>query len=131
MSDQPNAGTMCWFEIMTTDGAKVRDFYSEMFGWQWTTMDMGELGTYWMMTPPGAEQPIGGLMEMKGPQWEGVPPHFMNYIAVDDIDAAADKAKSLGATIKVPPTPIPNVGHFCVLADPTGAVFSLYKGAQA
>jgi predicted enzyme related to lactoylglutathione lyase len=53
----------------------------------------------------------------------------MPYIAVDDIDASAKKAVELGGKVKVPPTDIPNIGRFCVLQDPTGAVISLYKSA--
>ena len=35
------------------------------------------------------------------------------------------KAFDLGGTIVMPPTDIPNVGRFCQIQDPTGAVFSV------
>jgi uncharacterized protein len=59
---------------------------------------------------------------------EGVPPHWAVYFAVDDCDAAAEKAKGLGATLRMPPTDIPNVGRFAVIQDPQGAFFSIFKG---
>ncbi|MEO8071863.1 MAG: VOC family protein [Acidobacteriota bacterium] len=49
----------------------------------------------------------------------------MSYIAVDDVDAAAEKVTELGGSVRVPPTDILNTGRFCVINDPTGAVFSL------
>ena len=64
---------------------------------------------------------------MVGPQWQGVPAHWMSYFTVDDVDAAAAKVKELGGNVCVPPTDIP-VGRFAVVSDPAGATFSLFKG---
>ena len=87
---------------------------------------MGPAGVYtlWKAGDKGA----GGMMQMIGPQFEGVPPHWMSYVAVDDVDAAAAKAAELGGEIKVPPMDIPGIGRFAVFADPQGAHLSLFKG---
>jgi uncharacterized protein len=68
---------------------------------------------------------------MDGPQFQGVPPHWSIYFAVDDVDAMAEKARGLGAVLCAPPTDIPNVGRFAVIQDPQGAVFSIFKLPQA
>jgi predicted enzyme related to lactoylglutathione lyase len=60
-----------------------------------------------------------------GETGEMPPPHWMSYIAVDDVDTSAAKVWELGGKVCVPPTDIPNVGRFCVVNDPTGATFSL------
>ena len=57
----------------------------------------------------------------------GAPPHWLPYIAVENVDASAKKAETLGATICVPPSDIPDVGRFSVIADPTGGTFGIYK----
>jgi len=49
----------------------------------------------------------------------------MVYIAVDDVDASVAKVEELGGKIHRPPTDIPGVGRFSIIADPTGAVLSL------
>ena len=67
------------------------------------------------MYEPSAEMSEGAIS----------PPHFMNYIAVDDVDEAASKAFEIGGKIVVPPMNIPNVGRFCVVEDPSGAKFSM------
>jgi hypothetical protein len=116
----PKPGTFCWNELMTTDAAKARDFYSAVLGWTFAEMPMGPGGTYTVFK--AGETNAAGMMEMKGPQFQGVPPHWMPYISVADCDAAASKAANLGATVLVPPTDIPKTGRFAVIDDPSGAV---------
>jgi predicted enzyme related to lactoylglutathione lyase len=41
------------------------------------------------------------------------------------VDATARKAEELGGKVLMPPTDIPNVGRFSVLADPQGVMFSV------
>jgi uncharacterized protein len=131
MSDQantqapPQPGTFCWNELMTPDAGKAREFYTKLLGWTTETMDMGEHGTYTIVK--SGEQSVGGIMEMKGAEWEGLPPHWMGYIAVDDIDASTNRVKELGGEVCVPVTPIPNIGRFSVVQDPTGAKFALFS----
>jgi len=120
-------GTFCWTELATRDVETAKKFYSELIGW--TTRDQDMAGfTYTVLMPAGSDEQVGGIMSMTGPQWEGVPPHWMPYIAVEDVDDRADKCVELGGKIKIKPTDIPNVGRFCVIEDPTGAVVSLFQG---
>jgi hypothetical protein len=51
----------------------------------------------------------------------------MPYFQVADCDAVAAKAQTLGGRVFVPPTDIPDVGRFAMLADPQGAMFSVIK----
>ena len=69
---------------------------------------------------------LGGIFEMTEECQGEIPvPHFMNYIAVDDVDDTARQAFDLGGRIVLPPMDIPNVGRFCQIQDPTGAIFSV------
>jgi uncharacterized protein len=119
-------GSACWGELATADVKRAGAFYSSLFGWSLKESSDGmpytEIGNKGQM--------IGGMMPMKGPQMEGVPPHWAVYFAVGDCDASAEKAKGLGATLCVPPTDIPNVGRFAVIQDPQGAFFSIFKGSM-
>ena len=45
-------------------------------------------------------------------------------------DPNAAKAKSLGGLVMVPPTDIPGMARFAVLADPQGAAFTVVKFAR-
>ena len=65
------------------------------------------------------------------PDMGPVPPNWMVYFAVDDVDATVAKAQSLGANVLVPGMDIPEVGRFATLTDPQGAAFSIFKDRQA
>jgi uncharacterized protein len=117
-------GDVCWNELMTPSAAAAKEFYGKLFGWKTNAMDMGGF-SYQILQQGGKD--FGGVMEMTGPQWTGVPPHWMMYVAVDDVDAACQKITELGGKVCVPPTDIPP-GRFAVVNDPQGATFAVFKG---
>ena len=123
----PAEGVFCWNELMTKDPAAARTFYTELFGYTTEEKDMGEAGTY-ILFKKGDIQ-CGGLMGMPPGVPEGTPPSWTSYIAVDDVDASTEKAKSLGATVCHGPDDIPNIGRFSILMDPTGATIALFQSA--
>jgi hypothetical protein len=113
-----------WHEVNTRQPEAAVRFYTELFGWGTSQMDMGGY-QYTMFSKNG--KPVGGVMPMIGPEWPPeVRPHWMVYVGVDDVDAACQRAVMLGGQVCVPPTDIP-VGRFAVLNDPTGATISVYK----
>ncbi|HTM21204.1 MAG TPA: hypothetical protein VL172_11875, partial [Kofleriaceae bacterium] len=63
-----------------------------------------------------------GIMTM-----EGAPPMWMPYVKVADADATVDRAKRLGATIRLPADTIPDVGRLAVIIDPLGAPLGILK----
>jgi len=68
---------------------------------------------------------IGGFVQLD--KSHGVPSHWMSYVTVDDVAAAAERAKAAGGDVPVPPTAIPNVGTFAVIKDPVGGLISAWK----
>jgi hypothetical protein len=120
-------GTFCWSELGTRNAAAAKQFYTKLLGWQADDQPMPGGGTYTMMKLDG--QDVGGLYEMSGEQFEGVPPHWQYYVWVDDVDAVAGKAVSAGGQMLAPPMDIPEVGRMAVLLDPAGAAFALFKGS--
>jgi predicted enzyme related to lactoylglutathione lyase len=116
-------GSVCWCEVATRDADGAKTFYSELFGWG---LKESTDGMPYTELANGA-QGIGGIVAMDGPQWEGVPPHWSIYFAVENCEQTVAKAKELGGQIHVPPTAIPNVGDFSVIGDPQGAVFQVIQ----
>jgi len=114
--------TLCWNELLTNDTQSAKIFYEKLFGWKTKTDSGATPYTEWI----NGEDHIGGMMQIQ-PDMGPMPPNWGLYFAVDDCDAMAQKATSLGARTYVPPTDIPNVGRFSVLADPQGAVFNIIK----
>ncbi|PPD43908.1 MAG: glyoxalase [Methylocystis sp.] len=112
-------GVVCWSELNVRDMERARNFYAETLGWRFEAMPM-EGFTYWIILS-GATR-VGGLFEMKGPEFDGVPEHWLTYIGVDDVDARLNKAVAAGAKSCKAPFDIPGVGRMAVLQEPGGAV---------
>ena len=121
----PPAGFFCWNELLTSDPQAASGFYQEIFGWEVTSSEMGEVGTYWMYKRGGKEE--AGMMKMP-PQVEA-PPHWLPYVSVDNVDATVKKCEELGGKVYCQPTNIPEIGRFAVLADPGGAAIAVFRGA--
>ncbi len=119
----PATGTFCWNELMTRDMSTARSVLGTLFDWTTEDMNMGPGGTYTIFK--AGDKMAGGGMQMGGPQFEGVPVHWMGYIAVADADATTRKAESLGVQVKVPPTEIPNVGRFAVYSHAALGTFAI------
>ena len=116
-------GAMSWNELATRDLEGAKSFYSELLGWSVKTGDVGG-GTMYTGIFLDDERPNGGMLEMDGNWPAEVPPHWMTYFAVDDVDAAVAKVKELGGSVDVEPQDIP-VGRFSVVSDPQGGTFTL------
>ena len=113
-------GTFCWSMLMTTDLDRVAPFYAALFGWE-----PKMLGNMVVFGRNGRDVSSAMTAQM------GMASHWLPYVAVDDCDAVADRARGLGATQYVAPTDMPGMGRFAVLADPGGAVVALWKDAGA
>jgi hypothetical protein len=123
-------GTFCWFECGTTDAVKAKNFYSGLFGWKAVDVPMpgGMEGNYTLLKIGDAD--IAGLYQLSGPQFEGVPSHWMTYVAVDSADESATRARALGGTILGDPMDVPGVGRMAFLKDPTGAAIAIFQPGE-
>jgi predicted enzyme related to lactoylglutathione lyase len=119
----PKPGSFIWHELMTRDTARAKDFYSKLFGWKMQDDEMMPGFIYTMISNKG--DMLGGMMAIT-PEQGDTPPHWMIYISVRDVDAAAQQCESMGGEIIVPAHDIP-VGRWALLQDPTGAKFAIYK----
>lgn len=111
-------------ELNTPDAAKAKEFYGKMFGWEFTDNDMGPAGVYTTFKP--AEGPGGGLFS--APTGDH---GWMAYIGVEDIKAATEQARKLGAEVCLDSHEIPNVGWMSVLKDPTGCSIAIFQPKPA
>jgi uncharacterized protein len=109
-------------ELATADLDRAKSFYQSLFDWKLNEMEMGGGMSYTLIDVGGGTG--GGMMQQPMP---GAPSAWLAYVGVDDIRAATDKAKSLGATIFRDVTEIPNVGSFSIIVDPTGAMLALFQ----
>ena len=120
-------GTFCWVELGTSDNEAAKTFYTQLFDWEYTDNPMGpDQGVYTILKLNGKD--IGGLYKlMPDMVTQGIPPHWMSYVAVSDADASVEKAKAEGATIMNGPFDVFTMGRMAVIEDPTGAVIGLWE----
>jgi predicted enzyme related to lactoylglutathione lyase len=122
-------GKFCWVEIGTTDKNAARKFYTTLFGWKAKDVPAGEMGTYTILGLDGRD--VGGLYELNQEQRDqGVPPHWLSYVSVEDAAKATNKAESLGAEVVMGPMDVMEIGRMSVLKDPQGAVFAIWQAKQ-
>ena len=110
-----------WFEVVGNDGGQLRQFYSDLFGWQIGAaegdMDYGLI-----------DAETGGIGGGVGRSQDGGAGHVTFFVEVDDPVAYLAKVEQLGGATIVPPTEIPNYNlTFAYFADPQGHVIGLSK----
>lgn len=122
-------GTFCWPECATTDAAGAKQFYSSLLGWTWKDIPMGPGGAYHIAELRGAE--VAAMYALDDAmRSQGVPPHWAAYVSVEDADAAAAKAQSLGGRLLMGPMDVMEHGRMAVLMDPIGATFCVWQAKQ-
>ena len=112
-------------ELNTTDVNKAKAFYGKLF--DWTLEDMPMPGMDYTMIKVGTGTG-GGIMKHPVP---GAPSAWLAYVEVDDIHAATQKAKSLGANVMKDVTEVMGAGWISMIIDPTGAALGLWKPKAA
>ncbi len=120
------AGDFCWIELATTEPKSALEFYQRLFGWQVKDIHMGEGEPYRMWQWNGKD--FGAMYELVAEQKQrGVPPHWLSYVSVKDVEATAAKAKSLGGEVLMGPMDVSDAGRMAILQDAQGAVFALWQ----
>lgn len=125
MSDTPamTPGTFGWNELVTTDTEACKTFFTQLTGWTVEGKEMEDGGTYTLFKQ--GDCPVGGMMSMQSLGLTGVPPHWMAYLTVEDVDAACARCGELGGKIVMEPMDVPGIGRFAIIADPSGAALGL------
>ena len=117
-----SVGACCWNELATRDVAGARQFYGDLFGWEFED-NCSAPSTYYFVKMDGRE--CGGIMQMDE-HWGEIPPYWAVYFTVGDVADAVNRLGELGGKVIVPPFEI-SVGRMAVVADPHGAVSSLIE----
>jgi uncharacterized protein len=114
-------GAISWTELSTTDVEAAKKFYGALFGWTFQEFPMPD--TVYHVVKTG-EREIGGIMKTPK-EAAGMPPFWMTYVTVENVDQTVKNAKETGGKALLEPMDIPQVGRLAVLQDPQGAVFAV------
>ena len=119
-------GTFCWAELMSSDQEAAKAFYAGLLGWRSDDRPMGDDSYYSMQTIEG-KQVAAIAAQPKQQREAGAPSFWGSYVKVSDADAAAARAKELGAQVHAPPFDVFTAGRMAVIQDPQGAHFMLWQ----
>lgn len=126
MSSTPRPGTISWQDLTVADAEKVRDFYASVVGWSPEPLNMGTYSDF-VMNADG--EGIAGVCHARGAN-AAVPPVWLIYITVDDLDHSIAECDRLGGSLVVPARSYGG-GRYCVIKDPAGAICALYQPPDA
>src|SRR5208282_2043640 len=112
-------GKFYWNELCARNVEGAKKFYAETMGWSYDAMPMPGGGIYWVAKMNS--EPVAGVFDISGHEFDGMPEQWMPYIAVDDVDARAKKGVAAGAKVLKPAFDVPGVGRIVILKEPGGA----------
>ncbi|MFF8914409.1 VOC family protein [Streptomyces sp. NPDC015032] len=119
---RPVPGGPCWTELSTPDIPAAKSFYAALFGWRCETDPREEAGGYTMARLEDAR--VAALSPVYQP---GQLPAWTVSFSTEDTDATVEKVRSAGGSLLIGPMDVFDQGRFAVVADPSGAVFSLWQ----
>jgi uncharacterized protein len=114
-----------WHELNTWEPEQARHFYNVTLGWDFQPTPLPDGARYWVAHKDG--RAVGGIFQLTEPDFQGIPSHWMTYLAVTDIMDAQSKAEAAGGDILRAAFRLPGVGKLCVVTDPTGAIIGLIE----
>lgn len=119
----PPPGSIAWQDLTVEDAPAVRSFYRAVVGWEVREVDMGGYADYEMRRPGG--EAVAGVCHARGSNAD-LPPLWLLYVVVEELDAALDAARSHGGEVVSGPREM-GPDRMAVVRDPAGAVLALYQ----
>ena len=113
-------------ELSTSDQMAAKDFYALLFGWECDDSPMGPNDYYTTFTL--RDHKAAACYTMRPDEAKlGVPPHWNLYVSVASADATTKHAAECDGKIFCGPFDVATHGRMSTIADPTGAVFSIWE----
>src|SRR5688572_9208621 len=114
------------FEIVGKDGEALKQYYSELFGWEIDSNNPMKYGTIQREGNTNADGAgIGGGIST-GP--EGYDGHVTFYVQVPDVEASLAQAESLGGSRMMGPEKVMDQVEIGLFTDPEGNQVGVVKG---
>ena len=109
------------FEIGAEDTGKIKNFYKNVFGWEYTNFDGGEMEYTLVKTGEGPSGINGGIFKSKDKHVT------VNTIDVPNIEEYIRKIEENGGTIVVDKHEIPGIGLLAYCKDCEENLFGIIQ----
>lgn len=117
-------GKVVWHDLLSDKPGETRAFYSELFGWEFKSLDIIG-GNYEIISHKG--KAIGGMVDQTRLPTTADISQWVVILAVADVAAATDAVVTAGGKVFTPPTSLGTRGEIAVVADPQGAIVALLQ----
>lgn len=121
-------GAISWMDLTVPEADPIRDFYKEVVGWNTMDISMGDYNDYCMVSPDD-DVVRTGICHNRGSN-EGMPPAWIMYINVRDLDACMEKVRGGGGEVVHGPRKMGEKARFCIIRDPAGAYCGLFDHGE-
>jgi uncharacterized protein len=118
-------GSPSWVDLQTSDIAKAKQFYGQLFGWTYDDQPIPDTDAVYSMAQKSGKD-VAAIAGMP-PGSEGMPPHWNTYVTVSDVDATAATVPGAGGSVVAPPFDVLDAGRMAVFQDPTGAFINAWQ----
>ena len=128
-----NKNPVAHFEIYADDPDGLAKFYGGLFDWKIEKMEAAVGMDYRLVRTVDTDdqgRPTGGKGGINGgivKRPAGFTGQVVNYVTVESIDGALERAKKLGASVSRGRSAVPGMGWFAILSDPQGNPFALWE----
>ena len=126
---QSAVGMIGWVDLTVPDADRLRDFYAAVTGWVPQPLSMGDYSDYVMATPESGTG-VAGVCHARG-QNAAIPPVWLVYIVVADLDASLAACRAGGGEVLLGPKSAGGAARFAVIRDPAGAVCALHHSGTS
>lgn len=114
--DPRDPGRFIWHDLMATDVAAARRFYSGLLGWEFETTTRNDRP--YVLARLGGE-PVAGIVDVSA--LPDASPQWISFMAVADVDRVIGLVTSGGGTVLVEPRDVTSIARAAVVSDPQGA----------
>jgi predicted enzyme related to lactoylglutathione lyase len=125
------AGVPCFVDTLTADIEAAKAFYGGIFGWEFAgpgPMPGDPPGEYFVARVQGDD--VAGVGTVPAGSGDNVPAGWNTHVAVESADETAARAKAAGGAVLVEPFDAPPAGRMAVIADPAGAVLTVWEAGD-
>jgi uncharacterized protein len=132
-----NRNPVVHFELYADEPERLAKFYGSLFDWKIEKTDAAAGVDYRMVRtvdtddqgrPTGSTAGINGGIAKRPPGFTG---QVVNYVGVDSLDGALERAQKLGAKVSRGRSAVPSMGWFAILSDPEGNPFALWQNDKS
>jgi len=112
-----------WIDLTVEDADNLRDFYSDVIGWESEGVAMDGYEDYMMLENHESK---AGICHARGTN-SGLPPVWIPYFEVDSLETSLLTCVNKGGKMVTAIKSIDENRHYAVIQDPSGAVCAIWS----